>query len=251
MLQTFKKLVKSVVLRQAPAIEKEAEDAYDLWSENYDDQPDNLMLALDEELFTKLLRNIGIKDKQIADIGCGTGRHWQSLLSQFPSKLTGYDVSDGMLNKLKAKFPQADVKKISDNTLASIEDQFYDIIISTLTIAHIINLDEAIQSWSRILKQKGEIIITDFHPDALALGAQRTFSHKNQKISIANYVHSVDKLIQKFAQEGFVLISKEEKIIDESVKHIYEKHNALPVYEKFKGVPIIYGLHIRRDYDPQ
>ena len=31
------------------------EMAYNLWADSYDSQPDNLMLALDEEVFTDLL----------------------------------------------------------------------------------------------------------------------------------------------------------------------------------------------------
>ena len=55
------------------------ETAYDLWSEKYDHQPDNLMLALDEEIFSALLEGLNLQNKIIADIGCGTGRHWKNI----------------------------------------------------------------------------------------------------------------------------------------------------------------------------
>ena len=42
---------------------KPAESAYNLWAENYDDQPHNLMLAWDEEIFSNLLNSIGIENK--------------------------------------------------------------------------------------------------------------------------------------------------------------------------------------------
>src|SRR5438045_907832 len=96
LLTRIKKFVNSGLL---PG-HKNAEWAYDLWSENYDDQPGNLMLDFDEEIFTMLLDKVDIKDRLVADMGCGTGRHWKKILNKKPGSLTGYDVSEGMLAKL-------------------------------------------------------------------------------------------------------------------------------------------------------
>jgi len=43
-------------------------------------------------------------------------------------------------------------------------------------------------AWSRILKDKGEIIITDFHPDILASGGKRTFRHQRSSIAVKNFL---------------------------------------------------------------
>jgi hypothetical protein len=37
-----------------------------------------------------------------------------------------------------------------------------------------------------------------------------------------------------------------ERKIDDSVKHYYEKQQAIGVYERFKGTSIIYGAHLTR-----
>ena len=84
----------------------EPEMAYDLWAVSYDSQPDNLMLALDEEVFYGLLNHININNKLIADVGCGTGRHWKKILDNEPKKLIGFDVSEEMLKMLQQKFPE-------------------------------------------------------------------------------------------------------------------------------------------------
>ena len=62
-----------------PVKEKQSVEAYDLWAENYDAQPGNLMLDMDEKVFVELLSEISIEGKQVADIGCGTGRHWPKM----------------------------------------------------------------------------------------------------------------------------------------------------------------------------
>lgn len=240
--------IKSFIRRNTAGIhEKGSREAYDLWAESYDDQPDNLMFYLDSRLFTTLMAGVDIKDKSVADIGCGTGRHWPLLYQQQAGNLTGYDVSEGMLHRLHIKFPDADLVKInSDDFLADVSDATYDAIISTLTIAHIENLDAALLEWCRILKPQGDIVITDFHPLALAAGGRRTFQHNHKLIGIRNHVHSTQALKDIFTERGFMVVKEEEHVIDESVRHFYEKQDALHVYNNFKGKPMIYGIHLKR-----
>lgn len=234
-----------------PVIEKNSAEAYDLWSENYDSQPGNLMLALDEILFPALLSQIDITGKDVADIGCGTGRHWPKLFEKQPGTLTGFDVSEGMLEKLEEKFPDANTHQITDDLFLPIKSASFDVIVSTLTMAHIENIEDALQAWCRILKCESEIIITDFHPKLLAFGGKRTFKHNNQQMAVTNFVHSTATIKDILKDNGFRAIAEEEMIIDETMKHYYEQQNALPVYEQFKGFPVIYGIHFRRGNDPE
>ena len=246
MFASLKKVIKKS--RFYPSLkEKGSEEAYDLWSENYDSQPGNLMLELDEQVFSGLLKGVVLKNKQVADIGCGTGRHWAKLLKEEPQNLTGFDVSSGMLNRLQEKFPEASVSRITDNLFSATADAAYDVIISTLTVAHIQDIAEALQAWSRILKKEGDIIITDFHPDALAFGGKRTFEHDKTQMAVRNFVHGVADIKKILAQHGFYVVKIAERIVDEPVKHYYTAKNALHVYEKFKDSKIIYGIHLKRD----
>jgi ubiquinone/menaquinone biosynthesis C-methylase UbiE len=245
LIETLKNYIHKKVFT-AGIREREVVEAYDIWADNYDSQPGNLMLDLDELVLSDLLATMDLKDKDLADIGCGTGRHWPKILLRDVASLTGFDVSPGMLSKLKEKFPSAKTHLITDNTFESVENNTYDVILSTLTVAHIDNIGEALRSWSRILKQAGDVIITDFHPDALASGGQRTFKHNNVHIAVRNFVHATDVVKGILLKNGFRVINGVEKRVDETVKHYYEAQNAVHVYEKFKGFPIIYGIHFRR-----
>lgn len=246
MINTIKNYIKRQIL-PSTIKNKGVVEAYDIWAENYDLQPGNLMLDLDEVLFTKLLTCLSLENKVVADIGCGTGRHWAKILRQNPTSLTGFDVSPGMLKKLNDKFPEAKTYIITDNHFEDVADETYDVILSTLTVAHIKDIEDALQTWCRISKQQADIIITDFHPNALASGGKRTFKHGDKHIAVQNFVHTTDTIKQILLKNGFRVIIHEEIKIDETVKHYYEQQNALHVYEKFKGKPIIYGIHFKRD----
>jgi ubiquinone/menaquinone biosynthesis C-methylase UbiE len=226
--------------------EKAAEKAYDIWSPSYDLQPGNLMLHLDEMIFSKLIRNIDLRDKWVADIGCGTGRHWQKILEKQPARVLGFDVSPGMLHQLKLKFPSAQVHLTSDNLLKTVPDSFIDCLITTLTIAHIKNIDEAIASWSRILKDNGDLVITDFHPISLANGAKRSFHHAGKTVTVTNYIHPLEKIKKVFQEHNLYVLEQEERNVNEDVRTYYQNQNALAIYNRFIGIPIIYGLHLKK-----
>jgi len=239
--------VKPLFLKRDAISKTENPDAaYDLWAADYDSQPDNMMLAWDEEIFSELIETMNLKDKIIADIGCGTGRHWRKIFDQEPKRLIGFDVSEGMLKMLKEKFPMAETHHLKNDQLKELENESCDIIFSTLTIAHIENAEKALQEWNRILRSGGEIIITDFHPTALAKGAKRTFYHNGKTIAVKNYVHSIDKLKGIARQLHWEVLRLIEKSIEESARPFYEKQNALQVYESWKGMPIIYGIHLKK-----
>ncbi|WP_183564841.1 class I SAM-dependent methyltransferase [Mucilaginibacter sp. SP1R1] len=246
MLATIKNYIRSKIA--APAVtEKSVVEAYDLWAADYDMQPDNLMLYLDGRLFSTFMDQIVIADKQIADIGCGTGRHWPVIFSKRPAGLTGFDVSGGMLNKLKNKYPKASTHLITDNLFSTVPDAMFDVIVSTLTVAHIEHIEEAIQAWGRLLKSGGEMIITDFHPHTLAFGGKRTFKYNNSVMAVRNYVHPIYTIKEVLLNNGFHLLNQEEIKIDDSMKPFYVKQNALHVFEKYKGFPVIYGIHLKKD----
>jgi ubiquinone/menaquinone biosynthesis C-methylase UbiE len=135
---------------------------------------------------------------------------------------------------------------LKSDELKELENQSCDIIFSTLTIAHIENAEKALQEWNRVLKSGGEIIITDYHPTALAKGGKRTFNHNGKTIAVKNYVHSIDKLKDIARQLHLEVFRFIEKSIDESARPFYEKQNALNVYESWKGTPIIYGIHLKK-----
>ena len=221
------------------------EQAYDLWAATYDAQPDNLMLALDTELFKSFLDELILENKKLIDVGCGTGRHWNEILSRKPAQITGYDVSAEMLAMLKKKFPGQTVSRLTDEHLNE-TDASVDLVISTLALAHIPDAAKAIKEWVRVLKPGADLIITDYHPDALQKGGNRTFRHNNQLVAVKNHIHSVESVSLLAKQLGLTVMRITERKIDASVKSWYEKKQALSVYEKFKGVPIIYGIHLKK-----
>lgn len=222
---------------------------YDLWSASYDDQPDNLILSLDELLFSRLLNLVSLESTVVADIGCGTGRHWPKIRAGNPKRLIGFDVSRGMLTALNGKFPGSETYLLRDELLKPLESNTCDILISTLAIAHMPNLDGLFREWSRVMKPEGQILITDFHPQALEMGSRRSFIHKGKKLAVKSFIYPVSLVLAKAQPMQLECVYFEELNVDESMKSYYERKNAMAAYERFLGIPLIYGLILKKNHD--
>jgi len=242
--------IRSFLHKRVSGPDSPAAIAYDIWADNYDNQPGNLVLDLDKQSFAELISNICLENKKIADIGCGTGRHWPLLYASHPNLVMGFDVSEGMLLQLRQKFPHAIAQHISGNQLEMVPDAFVDCLVTTLTIGHIKNIAPAIAAWARIMKYGADLIITDFHPAILASGGKRSFQHRGKNISVRNYVHPLEDVMRISRLYGLTLVSKQEKFINEEVQHYYAAKNALHVYDRFKSMPVIYGLHLKKSNAP-
>lgn len=204
------------------------------------------MLALDEQLFAQLIADLPITGSTLSDIGCGTGRHWTKLLARQPARLIGFDVSAGMLDQLKKKHPDAETFLLHGSSLSQLETASCDILISTLTVAHIPDIKAALTEWTRVLKPNGTIIITDYHPEALARGGQRTFRDDEQVIAVRNFVYPIYEIKTMAASLNLHPIQTIEKKIDASMRPWYTRQNAEAIFERFVGTPIIYGLHLKK-----
>lgn len=248
MITLFRKIAGKLNYRPEhpmPAIDPET--AYDQWALSYDAQPGNLLLHLEAELFGKMMQKLSVTDKVMVDIGCGTGRHWPLLLNKKPASLTGFDLSEGMLSILIAKYPGAFTVKLDDEHLA-LPDASCDILLSTLALAHMPDVTTVFSEWTRVLRPGGEILLTDFHPLALQRGSERTFLHEGKKVSVKNHIHPLQQIRSLAAACGLHELNFSESCIDASVKNWYEKQGALAVYERSRDTPVVYGLHLKKKH---
>lgn len=220
--------------------------AYDLLAADYDASSGNLMVALDDELFQELLQKVPVAGKIIVDFGCGTGRHWQRLQSLGPAQLVGYDASDGMLAVLKAKFPGAEAYHVAGCSLGHTGNHAADLVVSTLTIHYLMQLEPYFGEWDRVLKPGGHVLITGYHPDSLQSDGVIHFSHRSGTIAVRHNHFSLAAILELAAKRGWIPDTLIERRVDDSVKHFYTNKNALSAYERAKGKAIIYGLLLRK-----
>ncbi len=173
-------------------------DAYRLWSETYGSQPKHPVFVLETEILRDLLSKADVTNKVVIDIGVGTGRHWSELASHGPRSLHGVDISPEMLGRLRERFPDAAVYERRSTRLDAFSDASVDLIVSSLMLGHVREVGDELREWTRILRDGGQIVYTDFHPQALRAGAKRTFGYRGRTFEVESHCHTVPALRSLF-----------------------------------------------------
>ncbi|MGF7230670.1 class I SAM-dependent methyltransferase [Arachidicoccus sp.] len=241
--KAFRKKVGDFLLGRK---DTDSQIAYNLWASTYDNQPENLIMHLNQLVFENIIDRMNIENKKVIDYGCGTGKYWEKIFLKKPSEITGYDTASAMLDKLHQKYPNASAYCLEHNKMLKEGNNSCDIIISSLVVAHIKDLKALFIEWNRILKNGGTVVITDFHPDALQKGATRCFSYNGAPIVINNYIYTLKKIRNMAKKLHWNEIDIFEKKVDDTVKYFYRTPAALEVFEATYDTKLLYALWFKK-----
>ena len=107
---------------------------------------------------------------RVLDLGCGTGLELEEYFTLNPSaEVTGIDLSDAMLNALKAKFPGKGLTLIRDSYFdVPLGEECYDAAVSVESLHHFpAEMKAALYNKLRAaLKKHGIFILTDYFAES-------------------------------------------------------------------------------------
>lgn len=185
-----------------------------------------------------------LQGRVVVDVGCGTGRHWRRILAGNPAALVGYDASSGMLARLSAKHPGATVHRANADNLRHTPSASCDVVVSTLTLCHVTELSAVLEEFARVLKPEGHLLVTDFHP-AAAADAVCSFRDARGLAAIRLQPYTLRQLEAAAERHGLSVEHRAQRLVDESMRARYAAHGMQSVFERTKGVPLVYGMHLR------
>jgi 2-polyprenyl-3-methyl-5-hydroxy-6-metoxy-1,4-benzoquinol methylase len=171
-------------------------EGYDLWASHYD-VDGNPLIAIEEPHVDRLLGDV--RGMEIADIGCGTGRHTVRLASR-GARVTALDFSTGMLEQARRK-PGADgVLFIAHDIAASLplQDHSVDRVLCALVLDHVKDVPSLFAELSRICHPapRGRIVISVMHPAMMLRGVQARFT--DPRTGLKTYPASVPNQISDY-----------------------------------------------------
>lgn len=174
---------------------------YDRWSDFYDRYP-NPTVAADDLAFPPLWAHL--TGFNILEIGCGTGRHTRRL-ALAGNRVTGVDLSPGMLSQAAQKLAGLPVTLIQGDVMAGVDIPGgpFDAALTALVIEHIGDLTGFFARVKALLKPGAAFYISEIHPDRTAAG---TFAHfkdeDGQQVALAGYPHSANDVERAAAEAG-------------------------------------------------
>ena len=194
------------------------ENAYDIWAHQYDTNV-NRTRDLDKKCTIETLNNLVFKN--VLELGCGTGKNTELLLNK-AEKIIGLDFSQEMLNKAKEKISDKRVtfKKADLTKDWKIENNFADLITSSLTLEHIKNLDHIFSQANQKLNKNGLFFISELHSFKQYSGSKAKYETENGTEELEVYVHHISEYIDDAKNNGFQLIELKEWFDENSENEI-------------------------------
>jgi len=128
------------------------EEAYDRWVPCYE-SCDNPMVFGASQAVALLSRTIGAK--VVVEFGCGAGRNLAQLKQDGAERLIGCDLSQGMLDKARARDPALMLFQQDMNRPLPLADGIADLALFCLSLEHVSDLVAPLREARRIVGEAG------------------------------------------------------------------------------------------------
>ena len=165
------------------------------------------------------------KNKNVIDVGCGTGFYAFYALNQ-NANVIAVDASKKMLNFVSKKDKENQIKLYNADLgdgLSFIKSKSQDYIICSLVLHYIENWELIINDFYRILKNRGKVYISTHHPlsDYLYLKKESyydkylvndTWGSKEKPFNVHYYTRSLSDLLKPILNTEFKIDKIEEPL---------------------------------------
>ncbi len=194
------------------------QNAYNLWADQYDTNQnktrDMEALVLRETLGPLVFNSC-------LEIGCGTGKNtvWLQTKAQ---QVVAVDFSEEMLSKAKEKISQPNVQFLQADITEPwhFVQQQYDVVIFSLVLEHIDDLNAIFKKVSESLNPNGHVYIAELHPFKQYNGSKARFETATGTQVVTCFTHHVSDFIIAAKQAGLELVGLEEYFDDQDRNQI-------------------------------
>ncbi len=188
---------------------KNVETSYDEWAQTYD-STDNKTRDFDQKITIDILSQYSFR--RVLELGCGTGKNTKWLV-QHAEKVVGLDVSEEMLKIARTKIQSENVtfQKGDLNHLWDVEDNYFDLVTSSLTLEHIKELDPIFFQAYQKLQPDGLFFVCEYHPFRQYEGKKARYtSGTGEEIEITAFIHHTTDYVSGALKCGFTLVKMDE-----------------------------------------
>lgn len=220
-----------------------AEQAYARWASFYDQAP-NPLTALEERLLAPILRTFSNRD--VVDLGCGTGRWLQRLEAIAPRSLTGVDSSPAMLAQAGKKCLPSTSLIEANCTSTPLAARSADCVLASFLLSYVQDIDRFAAEAARILRPGGTLIVSDLHPNTPSYGWRRTFRAAGDLFEIATFPYTLPGLIAAMNAAGLAAELIHEPSFGDDDAAVFRANSMLDIFHQVESLPVIYWARFSR-----
>jgi ubiquinone/menaquinone biosynthesis C-methylase UbiE len=211
-------------------------EGYRLWSRTWESDPSPIV-SLESRSLTPWLMQL--QGKVVVDVSCGVGR-WLAHAKAQGAMAFGMDLCREMLEEAKKKPDAAGNLTQADTRRLPLRSGGADLALCALSIGHMPPVESVVYELARIVRRPGgALIISDFHPDAIARGWKRTFRSNGQTYEIETQPYTKELLMECAARRGLILEEIAEPCFGEPEKEIFERAGKLALFEQVRHFPAV------------
>jgi malonyl-CoA O-methyltransferase len=213
-----------------------ARDAYGLWAAHY--HAETATSALEDEVVRAL--SVPVRGRALLDVGCGTGRRLDASAEPAP---VGVDLTPAMLAQAAPglRLAVADIRALPFATGS------FDLVWCRLVIGHVRDLATAYAELARVCRVGGDVVVTDFHPEAVEAGHRRTFRDATGTVrEIEHHVYWPADHARAAAAAGLEERVRRTGEVGPSLRPYYEAAHRLAAYDAQRGLPLVLAFSYRR-----
>jgi malonyl-CoA O-methyltransferase len=213
-----------------------ARQGYRLWADHYEAETAVSFLE------NRLVAEVGspVAGRRLLDAGCGTGRR---LRASGAAVAVGVDLSPEML----LASPTPGLLAAADLRALPLAPAAFDVVWCRLAIGHLGELAAAYAELARVCRPGGTVVVTDFHPAAVAAGHRRTFRDAAGILhELEHHVHLPTAHADAADAAGLELVEGRPAVVGPPVRPFYARAGRLSAYREQKGLPVVLALRYRR-----
>jgi malonyl-CoA O-methyltransferase len=174
------------------------------------------------------------------DVGCGTARRLDRTHDPVP---VGVDASPEMLSNA-VRGPRL---AAADARALPFAAGSFDVVWCRLMIGHVRDVDGVYRELARVCRAGADLVVTDFHPAAVAAGHTRTFRDAAGTVhAIEHHVHSLRDHDRAATAAGLRLVAQREGVVGASIRPFYERAGKPESYAMQEGLPLVLARAYRR-----
>ncbi len=176
--------------------------AYDRWAGSYDAYDNPMVFAAGCALSRHLSSLAGA---HVVEFGCGTGRNLAALHGAGAGRLTGCDLSEGMLAQARAKGLGAALFAQPMEQPLPLDAGEADCALFSLALEHVSALPPPLAEAFRVLKPGGRVLVFEIHPYFAGEGGRAHFVDGAGRVEMPVVAHGFADHINALAGAGFVV----------------------------------------------
>jgi len=213
--------------------------AYDLWAESYPPLPHNPLMRAEQAAMLALWPD-EVSGLRALDLACGTGRYALLLEERGATSVIGTDRSPEMLRRAPlARRVHADMMDLP------FADAQFELVVSGLAVGHAPSLDGWMREMARVLVPGGQLVFTDFHPDAARAGMTRSFTDgEKRKHELLHGLYNLADHQTAAAKAGLVLEQAREVRVGRELNETFTGSDEF--YRHWQGLAVVLAVRMRK-----